>query len=119
VAANLRPVGYLQAIVVFCGSSAASTFVIPAIMTCFWRRANAAGAICAMIAGSMTCLTLLMVGSQSPDPLLGPATSFRSYYLWNLEPIVWGLLASAVAGVGVSLMTAPPDAKLVAKMFDG
>jgi SSS family solute:Na+ symporter/sodium/pantothenate symporter len=119
IAANLRPVGYLQAIVVFCGSSAASTFVVPALMTCFWRRANGAGAISAMVAGSMTCLVLLIAGSQLPDPLMGPATSFRSYYFADLEPIVWGLIVSAVAGVGVSLLTSPPDEKLVAKMFEG
>jgi SSS family solute:Na+ symporter/sodium/pantothenate symporter len=109
VAANLRPVAYLQAIVVFSGSSGAATFVVPALMACFWRRATAAGAISAMLAGAGTSLALLIAGSLLPDPLLGPATRFRSYYLLGLEPIVWGLLASLIAGVGVSLCTRPPE----------
>jgi SSS family solute:Na+ symporter/sodium/pantothenate symporter len=108
VAANLRPVAYLQAIVVFSGSSGAATFVVPALMASFWRRATAAGAIAAMLAGAAASLGLLIAGSLQPDPLLGPATRFRSYYLLGLEPIVWGLLASLIAGVVVSLLTQPP-----------
>jgi SSS family solute:Na+ symporter/sodium/pantothenate symporter len=118
VAANLRPVAYLQAIVVFCGSSGAATFVVPAVMACFWRRATAAGALAAMLTGGGVSLSLLLIGSQSPDPLIGPATSFRSYCLLGLEPIVWGLLGSLVAGVVVSLVTSPPDAALVSRLFD-
>jgi SSS family solute:Na+ symporter/sodium/pantothenate symporter len=119
VGANLYPVQYLQAIVVFCGSSGAATFVVPAVMTCFWRRGTAAGAVSAMLAGFLTCLTLLIIGCSLPDPLLGPATAkFRSFYLFGLEPVIWGLLASAVAGVAVSWTTPPPDETLLAKMFD-
>jgi SSS family solute:Na+ symporter/sodium/pantothenate symporter len=118
VLANLRPVAYLQAIVVFCGSSGAAAFVVPAVMAAFWRRATAAGALAAMLAGSGVALILLIVGSQMDDPLVGPATSFRSYYLFGLEPIVWGLLASLLAGVLVSLCTTPPDPKLVSRLFD-
>ncbi|MBI2478313.1 MAG: sodium:solute symporter, partial [Planctomycetia bacterium] len=99
VAANLRPVTYLQAIVVFCGSSGAATFVVPALMAAFWRRATAAGAMSAMLAGAGMSLTLLIAGSIASDPLLGPATRFRSFYLLGLEPVIWGLLASLVAGV--------------------
>ena len=51
VVANLRPVAYLQAIVVFSGTAAAATFVVPALMIAYWRRATAAGALAAMLAG--------------------------------------------------------------------
>ncbi len=118
VAANLRPVAYLQAIVVFCGSSGAATFVVPALMACFWRRATAAGALAAMLTGAGTASLMLLIGSQMPDPLVGPATQFRSFYFLGLEPIVWGLLGSLVAGVVVSLCTQPPDATLVSRLFD-
>jgi SSS family solute:Na+ symporter/sodium/pantothenate symporter len=118
VAANLRPVAYLQAIVVFCGSSGAATFVVPAVMACFWRRATAAGALAAMLTGGGVSLALLLIGSQSPDPMIGPATSFRSYYLLGMEPIVWGLLGSLIAGVAGSLATTPPDPALVSRLFD-
>lgn len=118
VAANVRPVAYLQAIVVFCGSSGAATFVVPALMACFWRRATAAGALAAMVTGAGVASLLLLVGSQMPDPMVGPATQFRSYYLFGLEPIVWGLIGSLAAGVVVSLCTQPPDAKLISELFD-
>jgi SSS family solute:Na+ symporter/sodium/pantothenate symporter len=118
VAANLRPVTFLQAIVVFCGSSGAATFVVPAIMAAFWRRATAAGVLAAMLSGAGTALALLLIGSQAADPMIGPATSFRSYYLLGMEPVVWGLLVSLIAGVSVSLATRPPSAKLVSRMFD-
>jgi hypothetical protein len=60
----------------------------------------------------------LVIGSLSPDPLVGPATGFRSYYVLGLEPIVWGMLASLIAGVVVSLFTTPPDEALIRKLFD-
>jgi SSS family solute:Na+ symporter/sodium/pantothenate symporter len=118
VAANLRPVTFLQAIVVFCGSSGGATFVIPACMAAYWRRATAAGVMAAMLAGAGTSLGLLLLGSQLPDPLLGPATRFRSAYLGGLEPVVWGLLASLMAGITVSLCTKPPEPERIARLFD-
>jgi SSS family solute:Na+ symporter/sodium/pantothenate symporter len=122
VAANLRPVGYLQAIVVFASTSAAATFVVPALMMAYWRRATFAGALAAMLAGSATMLALFATGWtlswRGYDPMIGPATSFRPYYLLGLEPIVWGLTASLAAGVGVSRVTAPPSRELVSWLFD-
>lgn len=122
VAANLKPVAYLQAIVVFSGSSAAASFVVPALMMAYWRRATTAGALAAMLAGSSTVLTLFATGwilsSQGYDPMIGPATRFRPFYLLGLEPIVWGLAASSFAGLGVSALTPPPPAEVVGALFD-
>jgi Na+/proline symporter len=118
VVANLRPVAFLQAIVVFCGSSGAATFVVPAVMAAFWRRATAAGVLAAMLSGAGTSLALLLIGTRAADPMIGPATSFRSYYLLDMEPVVWGLLVSLIAGVTVSLATRPPSEKLVSRLFD-
>jgi SSS family solute:Na+ symporter/sodium/pantothenate symporter len=122
VLANLEPVAYLQAIVVFCGTSGASTFVVPALMLAFWRRATAAGALAAMLAGAATNLSLFAAGwtlsRGGYDPMIGPATRFRPFYLLGLEPVIWGLAASLVAGILVSRLTAPPDPALVARFFD-
>jgi sodium/pantothenate symporter len=75
-----------------------------------------------MLAGSATMLALFATGWilswRGYDPMIGPATAFRPYYLLGLEPIVWGLATSLVAGVGVSLATAPPDPQLVSRLFD-
>jgi SSS family solute:Na+ symporter/sodium/pantothenate symporter len=118
VAANIKPVQYLQAIVVFSGTSAAATFVTPALMTAFWRRATAAGTLAAMASGAGTMLVLFALGWMGTDPMIGQATRFRPYYLLGLEPIVWGLAASLAAGIVVSLCTTPPDAALVSQLFD-
>jgi hypothetical protein len=71
-----------------------------------------------MLSGAGTSLALLLIGTRAADPMIGPATSFRSYYLFDMEPVVWGLLASLIAGVSVSLATRPPSEKLVSLMFD-
>jgi Na+/proline symporter len=120
--ANIRPVEYLQAIVVFSGTGAAATFVVPLLFAAFWRRATAPGALAAMIAGGATMISLYSLGFYLAwtgfDQLIGPATKFRPYYLLELDPIVWGLLASAVAGITVSLWTSPPDQQRLTRLFD-
>ena len=122
VVANIYPVAYLQAIVVFSSSGTAATLLVPALMAAFWRRATAAGAIAAMLAGSSVCLALYATGwilaFRGYDPMIGQVTAFRPYFLLNQEPIVWGLLASLLAGVAVSLLTRPPRAELLAWLFD-
>jgi SSS family solute:Na+ symporter/sodium/pantothenate symporter len=63
-------------------------------------------------------IVLYLIGFALPDPMIGNATSFRPYFLLGLEPIVWGLLSSLVAGIAVSLMTRPPAPELVSRLFD-
>lgn len=111
LAANLRPVLHLQGLVVIAGSGIASTFLVPALMACYWRRATAAGALTSMLIGSGTVLLLLVLGIWLREEM-------RPYILLGMDPIVWGVLASAIAGIGVSLATQPPDEALVSKLFD-
>ena len=120
VAANIRPVDKLQAIVVFSGTGAAATFCFPALMLSFWRRATAAGVVSSMIIGGGTVLSLYIIGFSgiAGDQLVGNVTKFRPYFLLGLDPILWGLATSAVTGVLVSLVTRPPDAGLVSRLFD-
>jgi SSS family solute:Na+ symporter/sodium/pantothenate symporter len=110
VIANIRPVEYLQAIVVFCGSGGAVAFLIPALMACYWRRATAAGVFAGMFLG--TSVLLLLYGVRWVQG------SFRPYLLFGLEPLVWGIAASLVASVTVSLLTEPPDEEHVSSCFD-
>jgi sodium/pantothenate symporter len=122
VALNIYPVKYLQALVIFSTSTIAATLLVPAVMAAYWRRATVPGAIAAMLAGSATMLALFgsgwILAFRGYDQGLGPDTTFRAYYLAGLEPIVWGLAVSIVAGVGVSLVTRPPDERLVSWLFD-
>ncbi|MEX2112739.1 MAG: sodium:solute symporter [Pirellulales bacterium] len=112
VLSNIQPVGFLQTLIVFSTTATASSFVTPALMLAFWRRSTAAGSAAAMLAGAGTILTLFIVGS------IAGGAAFQPYLLGGLEPIVWGLAVSAVAGITVSLMTSPPHEALVSQLFD-
>jgi sodium/pantothenate symporter len=112
VAANIYPVDFLQSLIVFSATTTAASFVAPALMLAFWRRATAAGTIAAMVTGCSTILVLFISG------YLGTGSIFQPYLLYGLEPIVWGLAVSTIAGIGVSLITSPPPAEIVAQLFD-
>ena len=80
------------------GSLAASSFLAPVVLGLYWRRATASGAFASMIAGAMAVAV----------------THF--YPLWGVGTFVWGLAASLIAGILVSLLgSLPPN---TAKLFD-
>ena len=125
----LRPPAYLQLIVVFSSSGMAAAFLMPALLGAFWRRMTAQGAIAAMTVGTAATLLLYLIGSIGTKALgldailadtsmIGPAKGLRPYYLFGLDPCVWGLSASMLAGVLVSLATPRPDPERVALLFD-
>ena len=118
VVANISPPQYLQALVVFSSTCTASAFLTPALMAAYWRRASAAGVLAAMLIGVSTVFLLYLGGWKGEDPKIGVHSLFRPYYLFGLDPIVWGLAVSAVAGIVVSLVTRPPDRALVSHLFD-
>lgn len=120
VLANIRPVDYLQALVVFSGTGCGATFCVPLLMLVFWRRATVPGMFASMIAGAGTMLASYVLGGVLGygSALIGPATSFRPYYLLGIDPLIWSLALSAVVGVGVSLITRPCDDALLAKYFN-
>jgi SSS family solute:Na+ symporter/sodium/pantothenate symporter len=138
ILANLNPPKYLQALVQLSGSAGAATFIAPVLMACYWRRATATGALAGMLSGFLVYFGIYSCGwfqnwatanpSKSfaiwvlsvlgPDPMTGPSGLFRPYYILGVDPIIWGLLASIVAGVGVTLLTRPPSKELVSRFFD-
>src|SRR5579872_5732 len=120
VVSNINPPRYLQAVVVFSGTGAAATFCVPALMLAFWRRASERGMLAGMLAGAGTVLTLYTIGflGLSGEQRIGQFTGFRPFFLCDLDPLVWGLTASLLAGVLVSLSTPPPDPQLVSRLFD-
>ncbi len=117
-ALNVYPVKYLQAVIVFASGGVGAAFIVPVIMLCYWRRATGPGALAAMLAGSGTQVVLYLLGPVTPDSMIGAETSFRPFYLLGMEPMIWAVAASAIAGIVVSLATAPPDEELVSKLFD-
>lgn len=143
IALNVRPVKFLQALVVFSGTGSACTFVVPAIMAAYWRRATAVGTIFSMLTGAVTVSSLYFLGwlqrfALKDAALENPATSWKQtvvsilgpdkmiglddptapYFLCGVDPILWGLGASLIVGVGVSLLTSPPPKEHIARMFE-
>ena len=120
VLANIRPVDYLQAIVVFSGTGAAATFSFPLLMLVFWRRATVPGMFASILCGAGAMLAFYLIGGVFGygSPLIGQATSFRPYFLLGVDPLIWSLAVSFLTGVGVSLATRPCDDALISKFFD-
>ncbi len=123
MAGAMKAPTFLQAIIVFTGGAAACTYLFPAVMACFWRRATARGAIASMLGGALTVLALYIPGwymtatGTGAPPGIGEKGNFYPVYLFGIAPFVWGLLASAVAGIVVSLMDTPPKEALVERFF--
>jgi len=138
VLAVINPPQYLQALVVLSGSAGAATFIAPVMMACYWRRANAAGALAGMLGGFLVYFGIYSCGwaqnwaTANPtislsaqilavlgdDPKIGAAGLFRPYYILGVDPIIWGLLSSVVFGIGVSLATRPPSTEMVKRFFE-
>lgn len=124
----VKPPERLQLIVVFASTGLAAAFLVPAFMGCFWRRASAAGAVAAMVGGAGVTLLLYAIGQGGeawtnflglpPNPPIGPMAKLRPYYLLGFDPCVWGIGVSVLLGVGVSLLTRPPEASRLALLFD-
>ena len=114
-----RPPELLQYTVVFAGAGLAATFLVPTMMGLFWRRSTAQGAVAAMSVGAGTVLVL-----YSAKPLLqlmgmgDSAAALRLPVVLGIEPTLWGLAASAAAGIVVSLGTPlPADRSIIAALF--
>jgi sodium/pantothenate symporter len=118
LAANLYPPKFLQALVVFCTSGQTGAMFVPLVMACYWRRATKEGVLAAMISGALTVLSLYAAGWIGYLQEIGPPTAFRPYFLLGVEPIVWGIVVSAVFGVVVTKLTPAPNPQLVSRMFD-
>jgi hypothetical protein len=74
-----------------------------------------------MFGGAGTMVALYVAGGVfglGAAHKIGPVTKFRPYFLLDLDPLLWGLAVSLLAGLVVSLYTRPPEAALVSKMFD-
>jgi len=65
---------------------------VPIVGALFWRRATAAGALASMAAGSVVVVVFMVVDG-----------------LFANTPIIWGMLASLVVFVVVSLLTRRPS----------
>jgi len=138
ILANIDPPKYLQALVIVSGSGGGASFLAPVLMACYWRRTSAAGMLTGMMVGFFLYFGLFSAGwvqnwasaagdnslakaalsILGPDPMIGLPGLFRPYYVLGVDPIVWSILASAIAGISVSLLTTPPSEERVSRFFD-
>ena len=102
-----RTIDFLQYIVVFTSSGFACAFLAPVSLGIYWPRMTRQGALWSAAGGLATVLLLF-----SPVPLGGIRVD-----LLGLHPVIWGLAASFLLGVGVSLWTGPPPEHLVRRYF--
>ncbi len=105
-----NPPRFMQYLIVFTGGGLSVSFLIPMAMALYWPRSTAKGATAAMISGFLVYLSLYVAGyiiNHSPQPL----------NLLQLDPLIWGFVASIVAGILGSWVDGPPSEELVAKFF--
>ncbi|MEK6238759.1 MAG: hypothetical protein N2C14_28935 [Planctomycetales bacterium] len=106
----INPPQYLQDIIIYCGSGLAACFLAPVALGVYWPRINTLGAMSGMIGGFGIHFSLWVTGYVVNQ-------RFSAYRLMNMDPIIWGLLVSFGVTIAVTLLTAPPDPKLVRKYF--
>jgi SSS family solute:Na+ symporter/sodium/pantothenate symporter len=136
----LHPWEYLQYLIIFSTSGMACTFLAPTVMALYWKRATRAGALAAVLGGFLTIFILWGLGwmgagkaeaqdsgppetsTAAPSPpheieKAGAKPSIKPIYLWDFDPLVYGLAVSFAVGIGVSLLTQPPPADHVHRYF--
>lgn len=97
----LNPPTFLQNIVMFAISGFAASFTVPILMGFFWKGGTPMGGLCSMVGGFVTLIALYL--QPNPNPL-------------GFNPLVWGLLVSAVLMYAVSKVTQPNDPAFIAFM---
>jgi cation/acetate symporter len=110
--ALLRP-GDIVSLVGLAFSLAAASLFPALAMGIFWRRANGPGAIAGMLAGFAVCA--YYIATRYPFFQAGMGLNPAAWPPWfGIDAIssgVFGVPVGAMVLVGVSLATAPPDAK--------
>lgn len=100
---SLKPPAFLQDIVMFAVNGYAASFTMPLLLGFFWKKTTSAAAISGMIAGFATLILLYIL--PIPTNLLG------------FNPLIWGMLVSAVTMVVVSKHTKITNPELVEAIF--
>ncbi len=107
----IHPPQFLQDIIVYTGSGLAACFLAPVVFAIYWPRANLAGCLAGMLAGFGAHLAMYFTGWFVNGSFFSP------YQLWNMDPIVVGLVVSFLAALIVTWLTPRPPDHLVRKYF--
>ncbi|HJV81216.1 sodium:solute symporter family protein [Noviherbaspirillum sp.] len=103
-AASLKP-GDILSMVGAAFSLAASTLFPALVLGVFWKRANHEGAIASMVTGFAVCVYYML----RTYPTLGGSVANQWFDIAPISAGVFGVPASFLVLIVVSLLTAPPD----------
>ena len=106
-AASLKP-GDILSVVGAAFSLAASTLFPALVLSVFWRRANASGAIAGIVTGFAVCVAYMLATS----PSLGGSAMNQWFGIAANSAAVFGVPAGFSAIVIVSLLTSAPSARI-------
>ena len=93
-------------------SIAASAFFSALVLGVFWKRANKYGAIAGMLVGLGVCLYYMFTTYPFFRDMVGITRPMAEYLWFGMNPIsagVFGLPASMITIIIVSLLTSAPD----------
>jgi sodium/pantothenate symporter len=96
----IHPPLYLQDLIVFASGGLAACFLVPILLTLYWPRMTAAGAIAGMLGGALMHMGLTAWGYWQFG-------EFRAYEFAGLNPFIWDLGLSALVAVCISRLQPP------------
>ncbi|MEE2659833.1 MAG: hypothetical protein VX733_15090 [Candidatus Latescibacterota bacterium] len=111
MAGAVDPPEFLQDIIVFTGSGLAACFLAPTVFALYWPRASGTGCMVGMLSGFGTHLAMYAAGIVVNDSF------FRPVRVFDLDPIILGLLVSFLVTAVTIRLTAPPPVQIVKKFF--
>jgi Na+/pantothenate symporter len=105
------PPRFLQDIIVYTGSGLAACFLAPTVFSLYWPRINTTGAMSGMVTGFGAHLSMYVAGA------VVNGSFFRPVRVFDLDPILVGLLVSFTTTWLVTRSTTPPPEHLVRRYF--
>ncbi len=110
VLAVMDPPRYLQDLIVFAGTGLAGCFLMPVLLSLYWPRMTAAGAVAGLVGGLLIHLGLSWAGYCVTK-------EFRPYEFLGMNPFVWDMIGSGLLVIGISKMGRPPCDEIVKPYF--
>ncbi len=106
----LNPPEYLQDLIVFATGGLAACFLIPMLLSLYWRRMTSVATIVAMLGGTGVHLGLTCWGYLEDG-------EFRAYSFLGMNPFIWDLVGSLCLALLAIALGPKPNRDLIVKFF--
>jgi sodium/pantothenate symporter len=106
----LNPPMYLQDLIVFATGGLAACFLVPLVLSLYWRRMTSSAAIAGMLGGTLMHVALTGWGYYLEG-------EFRAFEFMGLNPFIWDLAGSLIACAIAVLLGPQPRKDLVQRYF--